>query len=61
MATSLRTSPSWSRRKVAADFICADSQEAEFTALLAAAGSYRFTSRGELVLGLDDGGSAVFR
>lgn len=40
---------------------CADSQEAEFTALLAAAESYRFTSRGELVVGLDDGGSAVFR
>jgi heat shock protein HslJ len=40
---------------------CAGSQEAEFVALLGRTASYRFTSRGELVLSLEDGGSAVFR
>jgi heat shock protein HslJ len=41
---------------------CADSQETVFTALLARTASYRFTSRGELVLELADGaGSITFR
>jgi heat shock protein HslJ len=38
---------------------CADSQETVFTALLARTASYRFTSRGELVLELADGASSV--
>jgi heat shock protein HslJ len=41
---------------------CADSQESEFTAMLAAVTEYRFTSRGQLLLTLDaDGGTAEFR
>lgn len=41
---------------------CADSQETVFTALLAKTASYRFTSRGELVLELAGGaGSMTFR
>jgi heat shock protein HslJ len=40
---------------------CQDSQETEVSALLTAAQSYRFTSKGELILTLKDGGTAVFR
>jgi heat shock protein HslJ len=40
---------------------CADSQENDFAGFLASARSYRFTSRGELILELEGGGSAVFR
>jgi heat shock protein HslJ len=41
---------------------CADSQETEFSELLANTSSYSFTSRGELVLQLKfDSGSVVFR
>ena len=41
---------------------CADSQEADFTALLSKTASYTFTSRGELVLQLGgDAGSMTFR
>jgi heat shock protein HslJ len=41
---------------------CAASQEGEFSDLLSNAASYRFTSRGELILSLEpDGGSVTFR
>jgi len=40
---------------------CADSQENDFAAMLASAHSYRFTSRGELILELQADGSAVLR
>ena len=40
---------------------CADSQESDFAAVFESARSYRFTSRGELVLELDADGSAVLR
>jgi heat shock protein HslJ len=40
---------------------CAESQEADFAAVLEATRAFRFTPRGELVLELDGEGSAVFR
>ena len=40
---------------------CDGSQESVFTALLDAVVSYRFTSRGQLILTLDPAGSADFR
>ncbi|MEK9177100.1 MAG: META domain-containing protein [Patescibacteria group bacterium] len=40
---------------------CEGSQEGDFAALLQSAESFRFTSRGELILELADGGSMIFR
>jgi heat shock protein HslJ len=40
---------------------CADSQESDFAAVLEGARAFRFTSRGELILELEDDGSAVLR
>jgi heat shock protein HslJ len=40
---------------------CADSQESDFAAILEGTRAFRFTSRGELILELEGGGSAVLR
>jgi heat shock protein HslJ len=40
---------------------CADSQERDFATVLEGTRAFRFTSRGELVLELEGGGSAVLR
>lgn len=40
---------------------CTDSQEAEFSELLGKVDTYEFTSKGELILGLSDGGEMAFK
>lgn len=40
---------------------CEGSQESEYGKMLTSATSYQFTSRGELILNLNDGGAMIFR